>query len=128
MKIEFCVEIIPKPTPRPRIYEGGVFYPKKYTYYMRELILKIKLLSIPNNDFYRLDARFFLPYAKSLPKCKKIDGKPCRKLCDNDNLAKGLMDALEKSGVVNDDRQFYITSQEKYFTVDKPRIEFELYS
>jgi len=124
---KYNINITPKPTPRPRLGKYGAYNKTDYTKYKNDLIFLIKLLSIPKEDYYFLKARFFFPYPKNTPKKKLIDLAPLRKKCDLDNVVKGLMDALEKADVINNDRQISTLLIEKKYTLkERGYIEFDL--
>jgi len=115
----YQINLIPKPTPRPRvktIFKNGkrinvTYYPKDYQTYKDNLCLLIKALHIPKGDYKELWATFGVPYPKHVKGGKKarIESKPMREKFDCDNVCKGLMDALEQAGVLENDRQIYMT-------------------
>ena len=67
------------------------------------------------------------PSAKSTPKKDRIEGKPHRIKCDLDNTEKGLMDALEKMDVINNDSQICGKISSKCWTNTKGYIKFKMY-
>lgn len=86
----------------------------------------IKATNIQKDDYDYIHARFFFPYPKATAQKRRIEGYPMRIKCDLDNLTKGLKDALEQGGIIEDDRQICAEFCEKYYTTGEPRIEFEL--
>jgi Holliday junction resolvase RusA-like endonuclease len=123
----YLLPITPKPTPRPRLGKNGVYNTSSYKAYKQNLIKWISLLKIPRNNYDFIWAKFYVPYPKSTKKSDLIDKYPLKKVFDCDNVIKGLCDALEQSGVVENDRCFCSMMIEKFRTTDKVgRIEFEL--
>lgn len=126
-ELKYILNIIPKPTPRPRFGKYSVYNKPEYTKYKNDLIFLIKNLNIKKGDYDYLHARFYFTYPKNTSKKKRINNFPLRTKCDCDNLAKGLMDALEYSGVINNDRQFSsVFFEKKYTTKENSYIEFDL--
>tara|TARA_R110002012_G_scaffold303227_1_gene504896 strand:+ start:990 stop:1394 length:405 start_codon:yes stop_codon:yes gene_type:complete len=124
---KYHIGITPRPTPRPRLGKYGAYNKSDYTKYKNDMIFLIKCLRIPHGDYHTLKARFLFPYPKKTPKKKLIDFAPLRKKCDLDNVVKGLMDALEKTNVINNDRQISTLFIEKKYTLkEQGYIEFEL--
>ena len=123
----WLLPITPMPTPRPRLGKYGAYNPSKYKKYKNNIKSFLSLLKIPKDDYDYIHAKFFVPYPKSTPKKNLIDNFPLRQCFDCDNVIKGLCDALEESGVINDDRLFSSMFVEKFRTTNKDgRIEFEL--
>jgi len=123
----WLLPITPMPTPRPRLGKYGAYNPSKYKKYKNNIKSFLSLLKIPKDDYDYIHAKFFVPYPKSTPKKNLIDNYPLRQCFDCDNVIKGLCDALEESGVINDDRLFSSMFVEKFRTTNKDgRIEFEL--
>jgi len=123
----WLLPITPKPTPRPRLGKYGAYNPSKYKKYKNNIKSFLSLLKIPKDDYDYIHAKFFVPYPKSTPKKNLIDNFPLRQCFDCDNVIKGLCDALEESGVINDDRLLSSMFVEKFRTTNKDgRIEFEL--
>lgn len=102
----YRLEITPRPTPRPRFGKyGQVHNTPEYNKYLKDLVVLIKELRVPKKDYFKLDAMFFMPYPKTTAKKRKVDNVPHRKKPDRDNFEKGLMDALEKAGLLANDGQ-----------------------
>ena len=124
---KYNIDLTPKPTPRPRLGRYGVYNKADYKKYQKDMMFLINSLKIPTDDYSHLSARFFFPYPKKTSKKNRIDFAPLRNKCDLDNLAKGLMDVLEKTKVINNDRQFSSLFLEKRYTLrGSGCIEFEL--
>lgn len=119
----FIVDQKALPTPRPRVTESGVFYPKNYQNYFKTLLLNLKLKKIPKKEYSQLHLIFGFKYNSSTKKSDRINNKPCNKLADNDNLAKGVMDALEKLQIIDNDKQLWFTSQRKLYSLNNSYIK-----
>ena len=125
--MEFILDIEGKPTPRPRFNGRVAYMPKSYNDYQKKLVILIQEKNLKKGDFCRINITFHFVYPKSTPKYKLIDGLPLRTKFDSDNLAKGVMDALEKAGLVDDDRQFYQLKVGKYRTTGTNKIHVKLW-
>tara|TARA_R100000388_G_C7186656_1_gene131379 strand:+ start:385 stop:768 length:384 start_codon:yes stop_codon:yes gene_type:complete len=125
--VEFILDIEGRPTPRPRFNGKMAYMPKAYNDYQKALVNLIKAQNLSDGDFCRIHMVFHFAYPKSTPKYRRIDGLPLRQKFDGDNLAKGVMDALEKSGMVEDDRQFYQVRVDKYRTTETSKIHIKLW-
>ena len=120
--------IIPKPTPRPRIARRGnksiAYYPKEYQIYkdhlkmLAELICKTKY-----KGPLKMEVIFYMPIPSSLSKKKKdeLRGVWHIKKPDCDNLAKGVKDALEGIAYDNDSQVCELMIRKIYST--EPKIE-----
>ena len=132
--MSYTISILPVPTPRPKIRVMNVrgkkvpqaYYPAKYHKYKAELAFFLIVEGIAKEDYGIIDATFFLPYPKSTPKYKLVEGTPHRKKPDADNFLKGLMDGLEIAGVTENDSKFWDVRAVKLYTTGNPRIVFEL--
>jgi len=123
----YRIPICPIPTPRPRLGKYGVYNEPKYKSYKQSIIQYLSLLNIPRLDYDYLHAKFYIPYPKSAPKKSLIDCCPLRSNFDCDNVIKGLMDALEQSNTIDNDRQISSLFIEKFRTTNSEGfIEFEL--
>lgn len=128
------LHINPKPTPRPR--QGinrktgkKIFhYPNDYNKYREELLWLIKSKKIPKQDYTEIWATFKVKFPKRYKggEKAKIENLPMRQKFDCDNVLKGLLDALQKAEVLDDDRQIYITHTSKLWTKGEPKILFKL--
>lgn len=116
--------ITPQPAPRPRIGRNGAFNTPRYRKYKNDLIWLIKAQRIPTGDYGSIRVVFHMPIPKSV---KANPGDPHRKKPDNSNLLKALEDALEQSGIINNDSQFWDENIKKVYG-EKGRgwIEFQL--
>jgi Holliday junction resolvase RusA-like endonuclease len=124
---KYVIEIDPQPAPRPRLGKYGAYNTSKYTNHKENLSSLIKSLNIVKDDYDYIHAVFYFKYPKSTPKKHRIEGKPKRDKCDNDNLIKPLLDVLEKINVIENDRQFTdMFIQKKSTTKNVGRIEFYL--
>ena len=115
------------PTPRPRFNGKFAYMPKTYNEYQKSLVALIQGQGVPKGNYCRVHLIFHFSYPKSTPKYKRLDGVPLRNKFDTDNLAKGVMDALEKAGIVEDDRCFYDLRVEKYRTIEDNKIYVRLW-
>lgn len=127
LDVEFILDIEGRPTPRPRFNGRMAYMPKSYNDYQKSLVNLIQSQNLADGDFCRIHMVFHFAYPKSTPKYKRIDGVPLRQKFDGDNLAKGVMDALEKAGLVEDDRQFYQVRVDKYRTTNTSKIHVKLW-
>ena len=121
--------IEPVPCPRPRVTKHGVvYYPKKYRDFKTaiRLLIREQWAGQEPKDFHYLSAEFYFSYPKSYPKSKRREAAPMRKRCDLDNLAKGLMDALEHEGVIANDRQLSAIDLSKHWTTGTSCIHYYL--
>ena len=115
------------PTPRPRFNGKFAYMPKSYNDYQKRLVALLLELGVPKASYKRISLVFHFSYPKSTPKYKRLEGVPLLNKFDCDNLAKGVMDALEKAGVVEDDRQFYSIKVEKFRTLGEDKIYVRLW-
>ena len=126
---EGIVELCPVPCPRPRVTKSGiVYYPKRYTDYKKVLsaLLQQQWGLREEADFYYLSLEFYFSYPKSHPKKTRQEAAPMRKRCDLDNLAKGMMDAMQDVGIIRDDRQISALDLSKHWTTGVSRIHYYL--
>lgn len=101
--------------------------PKPYEDYQKMLVLLLKEQGIEKRNYCKIHLVFHFAYPKSTPKYKRIDGFPLMNKFDTDNLAKGVMDALQKADVIDDDRQLYSLKVEKYRTTENDKIYVKLW-
>ena len=121
------LDVAGMPTPRPRFNGKFAYMPKTYNDYQKMLVALIKEKGIEKGEYKRIHLIFHFEYPKSTPKYKRIDGLPLLNKFDADNLAKGVMDALQKAEVIEDDRQFYDLRVEKYRTTETNKIYVKLW-
>lgn len=104
-KLQYTLPIDPYPTSRPRLGKNGNTYnTAKYTKYKSNLIILMKSLHIPKNDYSYVRIHFYFPYPKATAQKDRIQNAPMRYKYDVDNLIKAIFDALQQSGIVEDDR------------------------
>ena len=92
--------------------EGRYFVGKnqkgKTTAKYLKAILSVFKPTFPITGAIRVEIQYFMPYLKSATKAQKeIDPLPNPKRPDCDNLAKGVLDAMQASGYFKDDAQVY---------------------
>lgn len=126
--------IEPQPTPRPRVKRmGGVYYPSNYLAYKQALVEQ--LVANHSDELFAASERpsvamaeltFYFTYPKSTAKKNRIDHAPCRTKGDLDNLAKGVLDAMEQSGLIANDRELARLDVAKYWTTGISRIHYYL--
>jgi hypothetical protein len=126
-KLQYTLQIDPYPTSRPRLGKHGAYNTSKYTKYKNDLIILMKSLHIPKGDYSYVGLHFYFPYPSSTAKKERVDNAPMRYKYDIDNLIKAIFDALQQSGIVEDDRIISGVYAEKLFTTNEQGyIEFEL--
>ena len=125
--MEFTLDTAGKPTPRPRFNGRFAYMPKPYEEYQKSLIALLKEQGVPKADYCHIHLVFHFAYPKSTPKYKRLDGFPLRSKFDTDNLAKGVMDALQKADIIEDDRQLCSLKVEKYRTTQNDKIYVKLW-
>jgi Holliday junction resolvase RusA-like endonuclease len=127
-KLKYRIDVVGYPYQRPRLGKyGNVHNPPQYEAHKAAVAEEVRKLAIPNAPYEYLRLHFFFPYAESEPKKNRLDLAPRRGKYDVDNLVKSFMDALQMSGVINNDSCICGIYAEKVFTVEKKGwIEFEL--
>jgi len=130
------IDLDPQATPRPRFrviklkngkFAVNTYNPTWYTKYKESMAFMIKNLGIAGSDYHVIIAIFFLTYPISTSKIRRVDDVPHRRKPDNDNLSKGLMDALKMAKVIFDDNQISDTVFQKRYTIkQKGFIAFKL--
>ena len=110
--ISFSVPIKPRPTPRPRVRSGqkGAYYPKGYQSYKDELewLTKQAWMEAKKTETVKpysvhitvYKDRFDVSVRNSWRERDSVRG-------DLDNLQKGIVDALQTVGVIDDDRNVH---------------------
>ncbi len=101
VRAEGVIAVSPLPTPRPKVALRGrypvAYYPKKYNDYYDSLVAMIEALNLPTfSTPVSISADFFIEKART--------SKLTEPKADIDNLLKGLMDSLQKAGVLEDDK------------------------
>jgi Holliday junction resolvase RusA-like endonuclease len=130
--IKIVIDIIPEPTPRPRLGQGGRFYVKN----SRSNNEFIELMSSKYDDIKmaiknipcEIDIKNYFPIPKSFNKVETLLAelgiiRPTTKP-DWDNLGKTYSDAIQP-WIVYDDSLFIDGSSHKYYSL-KPRVEIQI--
>lgn len=128
------LQIEPQPTPRPRVKRmGGVYYPSGYLQYKQALVEQFvanhsaELFATESRHSYIMaELTFYFAYPKSTAKKHRVDNQPCRAKGDLDNLAKGVLDAMEQAGLMTNDRELARLDVAKYWTTGISRIHYYL--
>lgn len=128
MKVEFTVPGIPVGKGRPRFMKNGHTYtPEKTREYENKVVQCWKCQSsVGFADGIPLSATvtafFTVPKSTSKKKAAALDGTPHIKRPDADNVAKTILDALNKH-VYNDDSAIALLTVRKYQTTGASRVE-----
>lgn len=120
--IEFEIKGIPVAKGRPRFTKKGFSYTPAKTRKAEEEIRRQALLFAPETPLegaLRLEMEFYMPYPKSTPKKRLIDGIPHLKKPDIDNLVK-ICDAFNNM-FWKDDSQICELGSSKHYTIDEPK-------
>lgn len=138
-EFHYCINLMPRPTPRPRAGKGfggkaRVFNDPKYTAYKESLISILGMMGIerPEKPFQRIYMEFGLPYPKSIKNTRKeirrIDKAFHLLKPDGDNFCKAIQDALEQANIVHADGGIAVNLITKRYTL-RPTgyIKFSLY-
>lgn len=128
MKIEFTVPGIPVGKGRPRFKkDGNTYTPQKTQDYEDKVVQCWQCQSgmafaggIPLR--VTVTAFFTVPKSTSKKKAAALDGTPHIKRPDADNVAKTILDALNKH-VYNDDSSIALLTVRKYQTTGASRVE-----
>lgn len=125
--MKFTLLITPKATPRPIVTRNGVHYPRGYHAYKDALKLLSKTSCRESFEgTLKMTLEFYMPIPASFSKKKQVAlvGTYHASKPDCDNLAKGVMDALEGVAYKNDSQVVHIDVKKIYSPF--PRIEVEL--
>ena len=127
-KLKHRIDLEGYPCQRPRLGKyGNTHNPIKYTKHKRLLAFLLKNSGIPKGDYRAVKLHYFFPYPASEPKKNRIDLAPYNRKYDVDNLVKSFFDALQDSGIIEDDRCICGVTAVKLFTTEKKGwIEFEI--
>lgn len=117
------LELLQQPVPasRPRVGRYGVYYGKNYTKYRKEMPTTI---AAALEDLINLGE---LPLDKTLLVAQLFEAERPRTtileypLPDVDNFIKALWDALQKHGVIKDDKKIIATTGLKRWTTTTPK-------
>jgi Holliday junction resolvase RusA-like endonuclease len=129
MKEPIRLMIKPRAAPRPRLGKNGAYNESWYTQYKKDIVILIKQAKIPKGDYSQLYAIFGMPYPQVVKggNKMKIEGLPHRiHSGDTDNITKGLKDAIQNAGLVEDDCSIYLNCCSKLWTKTGGYIEFYL--
>ena len=118
--------VAPVPAARPRVTRWGTYYPKRYTVWMREA------LDPDNQEWTGTNALLTGPLGVRCIHVMKRPAKPANPwpVGDVDNLAKGPLDVLTKTGRAwKDDAQIVtLVSAKRYATAtEKPHTLINIY-
>lgn len=131
MEIKFTVPGVPVGKGRPRFTRGGHAYTPEKTVAYEKLVLScwktqsgegfaggIPLVATIN-------AFFPIPKSTSKKKAAAMDGAFCLKKPDSDNIAKGILDALN-GYAYPDDAAVMLDGAWKFYTNGLPRVEITI--
>lgn len=124
-----------RPAPRPfttgkfdRYGKPIVMMPEWYPKYKQDIVSLLGQMIQPEVDFwFGIYLEFAFSYPQNTPKRLQIEGALTSVLKDNDNLSKGIMDALKTAKVVPDDSVFAASMAVKLRTCGEPYIKLFLY-
>lgn len=114
--MEFIINADPLPQPRPRFSRGRVYQPADITRYkecIKQKAMELANIPAPLEGKLKCTLKFFRRFKNT-----------SRRYGDLDNLAKGILDALNKI-IYADDAQIVSLTAEKYQS-DVPRIEISI--
>ena len=69
---------------------------------------------------------FMFSFPTSTPKSQILPVRPMLKRPDCDNLAKGVLDAMTKGGLITDDNCIFVLQIDKWYTQGMPKVEIVL--
>lgn len=121
------VETKPLPAPRPRFSKFGTYNKKEYTAYKRLIALQYRARKGKLHEGkVKIAIEFFFKIPPSWSKSKKQRAGEYLPRADVDNLAKGVLDAL--NGVAyKDDKQIQSLFVRKQYTSNRDAIMIEVY-
>lgn len=130
--IKFTVYGEPKGKGRPRFVRIGsgvrTYTPKSTETYQNDVLAvymdKYKGESINGPIRAEIDAYMPIPKSYSKKRRAEMEGKPCDKKPDADNIAKSVLDALQGYAYEDDKQITLLTVTKKYS--DTPRVEIVL--
>jgi Holliday junction resolvase RusA-like endonuclease len=123
--ILFNIEPVAASRPRFNTKTGTAYTASKYDKFKKALILLCK--RIPKGDYFSIEMEFYFAYPKSTPKKNLVDGALHQKKSDIDNVCKGVLDALEQAGVLNNDSKISdLIARKRYTTNPKGFIKLKL--
>lgn len=131
--IKITLQIEPTTASRPKVSRnGGVRYSKSHHAFQKEvgqlLTYTVKTPEIPSREpvFVKTVYHMSIAKSKSQKAKEKMEGQYSMKF-DMDNLNKLTYDEVLTGIYIEDDRQIVKSASEKYWTIDNPRIEIEIY-
>lgn len=111
----------PVPASRPRVTKWGVYYGKKYTEYRKGNALTVEnaIREVQAEGILPLDSTLLIVqlFEVSEPRTTKLEYPHP----DLDNLNKALWDALQKHGVIADDKKVLASMEMKRWTTTTPQ-------
>ena len=131
MTVQFTVLGEPVAKGRPRMTRTGhVYTPSKTRLYEGHIqdAYKAKIVATPpTGQPVRVLIDAYFPVPKSVSKKRRLamEGAPHTKKCDADNLAKSVLDGLNKVAF-QDDAQVHYLRVKKMYTLEEPRVEVTL--
>lgn len=130
--ISFNVFGDPVGAARPRFSNGHAYMPEKTRHYEAQVAKAFAQEAAKQGfnpaDFagmpvsVRIYAFFHIPDSLSRKKRDALVGAVCTKKPDADNLAKAVLDGLQKGGAFDDDKQVYSLMAVKRWTENEPFI------
>lgn len=133
--LEFNLHIPCEPVacPRPRVSRFGVYYPKKYKDFKKNVLQAlndIMYLHIPYlGDGVHISYKFIMKRPKSLYRKQDSDGRILHtKKPDLDNLVKAINDVLQETPLLSDDSIIHSMYAEKLYSAkhEKPHISVQI--
>ncbi|MGL4523072.1 MAG: RusA family crossover junction endodeoxyribonuclease [Bacilli bacterium] len=108
----------PMPAPRPRFSEKGHAYnTQRYKTFKSKIRWKIPKWQSEAQIYVKIAFVYALPQSMSKIGKERLNGKYCPKHADVDNLAKTILDAMNKRTFI-DDRQVVVCVLEKYWGIE----------
>jgi|ETNvirnome_2_130_1030620.scaffolds.fasta_scaffold06330_4 Holliday junction resolvase RusA-like endonuclease len=107
MKLNIEILLKGRACPRPRRSRGGgVFMPKPYKDWKKQVV-ELLQNATDVRDIELCEVKMLFLFAKPKRLKKTLGRVPRGTKPDTDNLAKGLLDALQDSGIIKDDKLVY---------------------
>ena len=131
MTVSFTVPGEPVAKGRPRMTRTGhVYTPSKtrsYERHIQDLWRARNVPTLPTGQPVRvlIDAYFTVPKSVSKKRRLTMEGAPHTKKPDADNVAKSVLDGLNKVAFEDDSRIYYLRVR-KMYTLEEPRVEVTL--
>jgi Holliday junction resolvase RusA-like endonuclease len=96
---------------------GRAYNTKQYKANKMELMFHLTGLHIPQHHYTQADINFYFPFPTSTAKKNRLHNTPKTTKPDIDNLAKGILDALEQTKIIKNDSQIHSLTLCKRYTV-----------